>query len=136
MGPPADPMPLAVEDDVVRVRSAVRQLADRLGLDGFSSVAVSTAASELARNAVVHGGGGEATLEELDESGRRGLRVTFRDTGPGIADVARALKGGFSTRGSFGLGLSGAKRLVDEFALESRPGFGTRVVIAKWSRAR
>ena len=93
---------------------------------------MTTATSELTRNAWTHGGGGTAIIEEVVDGDRIGIRVEFRDDGPGIEDVPRVLKGGYSTRRSLGLGLSGSRRLVDDFAIESRAGGGTRVVIAKW----
>ena len=91
-----------------------------------------TAASELARNTIKHGGGGSALLETINDGPRRGLRLTFEDQGPGIADLALAMKDGYTTGGGLGLGLSGAKRLTNEFAIASTPGSGTRVVITKW----
>lgn len=125
---------IASEDGVVRVRTQVREVALRVGFDAFAVAAISTAASEITRNAWVHGGGGAARVEELDEGGRRGVRIDFRDDGPGIEDVERALRGGFSTRRSLGLGLSGTRRLVDEFSIDSKLGVGTHIVIAKWAR--
>jgi serine/threonine-protein kinase RsbT len=91
-----------------------------------------TAASELARNTIKHGGGGSALLETINDGPRRGVRLTFEDQGPGIADIAQAMKDGFSTGGGLGLGLSGAKRLTNEFAITSAPGTGTQVMITKW----
>ncbi|MCO5169820.1 MAG: anti-sigma regulatory factor [Planctomycetes bacterium] len=126
--------PVRSEDDVVLVRRRARELAQRRGFDGFAQAAITTATSEIARNALVHGGGGEATLEELDRAGRAGVRLTCRDQGPGIVDLARALRGGFSATGTLGLGLSGARRLVDEFEVQSAPGEGTTVVLTKWAR--
>jgi serine/threonine-protein kinase RsbT len=102
---------------------------------GFSLVdqtKIVTAASELARNTIQHGGGGRALIETLIDGSRRGVRLTFEDQGPGIADVALALRDGFSTAGGLGLGLSGARRLSNEFSIESTPGRGTRVMIARW----
>ena len=122
------------EDDIVLVRQAVRALAQQLGFDAFATAAVTTAASELARNVWTHAGGGSALLEEVRLAGRRGVRMHFRDEGPGIADLGRALAGGFSTARSLGLGLSGSKRLVDEFNVETTVGKGTVVVVAKWAR--
>src|SRR3954469_5357027 len=95
---------------------------------------VVTAASELARNTLIYGGGGTATIDLVSDRGRHGVRVTFADEGPGIADPHLALTDGYTTGGGLGLGLSGARRLVDEFTLESAPGEGTRVVISKWGR--
>ena len=91
-----------------------------------------SAASELARNTVEHGGGGTARVELLADSGRRGLRLTCEDQGPGIADISLALKDGYTTRGCLGLGLPGARRLVNDFTIDSRPGEGTRVAITRW----
>lgn len=126
---------IACEQDVVVVRRRVRDLAERHGFDVFATAAITTATSELTRNVWSHGGGGHATIEELENSaGSRGLRIRFEDEGPGIADIERALMGGFSTRRSLGLGLSGSRRLVDEFVIDSTPGQGTTVVIAKWAR--
>lgn len=127
-------LPIRSEDDVVLVRRRVKELAQRRGFDGFAQAAITTATSEIARNALVHGGGGTATIEELDRSGRAGVRVTCRDAGPGIEELERALTGGFSRTGTLGLGLSGSKRLVDEIQIETRPGEGTRVVLTKWVR--
>jgi serine/threonine-protein kinase RsbT len=126
--------PIACEDDVVVVRRAARKLALERGFDAFAAAAVTTAASELARNALVHGGGGRAVLEDLDDGGRAGLRMEFRDEGPGIPELDRALAGGFSTMRSLGLGLSGSRRLVDEFTIETQPGRGTLVRMIKWGR--
>ncbi len=127
-------LPIRAEDDVVLVRRKVRELADRLGFSSFAAAAITTATSELARNAWVHGGGGDAIVEEVERLGQRGIRVTFTDEGPGIADLSRAMEGGFSTVRSLGLGLSGSRRLVDEMELDTAPGQGTRVVIVKWKR--
>lgn len=126
-------MPIASEEDVVLVRRRVRSLAQQRGFDVFGAAAVTTAASELGRNVWVHARRGRAVLE-LVEAARRGLRLTFQDEGPGIPDVEHVLAGGNSTTNSLGLGLSGARRLVDEFTLESAPGHGTRVSVVKWVR--
>jgi serine/threonine-protein kinase RsbT len=127
-------MKIGREEDIFLVRRKARDLAKERGFDTFAIAALTTACSELARNAWVHGGGGDAVIEELDDGGRMGIRVSFRDQGPGIADVDRVLIGGYSTARSLGLGLSGTRRLVDEFSLDSAPGRGTRVVIVKWTR--
>ena len=123
---PAPPVPAV---DLMTVsesrRSAVSNASTRVAL-------VVTAASELARNTIQHGGGGMALLEALNDGPRRGLRLTFEDQGPGIPDLNLAMKEGFTTAGGLGLGLSGAKRLTSEFAITSAPGTGTRVVITKW----
>jgi serine/threonine-protein kinase RsbT len=126
--------PIATEDDVVTVRRKIRELAQRAKLDSFATVAITTAASELARNVLVHAHKGSAVIEEVENGSRRGLRIAFQDQGPGIADIDRVLIGGFSTAKSLGLGLSGSKRLVDEFHIESQLGRGTRVTVTKWAR--
>lgn len=123
---------IRVSDDVVRVRQATRALAIETGLSLVDQTKIITAASELARNALDYGGGGSVLLEILDNGGRRGLRLTFEDQGPGIADVNAALKDGFSTGKGMGLGLGGAKRLSNEFSIISRLGEGTKVSIARW----
>ena len=125
-------MPIAREDDIVFVRRRVRAIASEQKLDSFATAAVTTATSELTRNVWVHGGGGVAIIEQLREESRIGVRVTFVDHGPGIADVPRVLRGGFSTARSMGLGLSGSKRLVDELTIESVVGKGTTVTFVKW----
>lgn len=127
-------LPIRRESDIAEVRRKTRALAQQRGFDTFALAALTTAASELARNAWLHGGGGSALLEDLSDGHRAGVRLTFRDAGPGIADLDRALAGGFSTVRSLGLGLSGTRRLVDEFSLDTAPGRGTVVVIAKWTR--
>jgi serine/threonine-protein kinase RsbT len=129
-----DRMPISSEDDIVLVRRRARVLAQERGFDAFAVAAVSTAASELARNTWTHGRGGQATLEVLMDGGRAGLRLCFDDEGPGIAELDRALAGGYSTGRSLGLGLSGSRRLVDEFHIETRPGTGTTVTVTKWAR--
>ena len=124
--------PLRTEEDVVLSRQAVRSWAVELGFSLVDQTKLVTAASELARNTVVYGGGGELRLEALEDGARKGLRLTFEDQGPGIADVEQALRDGFTTGGGLGLGLGGARRLVNEFHIESRPGAGTRITVAKW----
>ncbi len=123
--------PLKDQDDVVRLRQSVRKLATQIGLSLVDLTKIVTAASELARNTVVYGGGGHAELEVL-EGLRRGVRLSFVDQGPGIADIERALAGGNSTGDGLGLGLSGSRRLADEFDLQTGLGQGTRVTIIKW----
>jgi len=118
--------------DVVRVRQMTRELAVALGFRLVDQTKIVTAASELARNTLVHGGGGAALLETVHDGARRGLRLTFTDKGPGIADVARALSDGYTTGSGLGLGLGGAKRLSNEFEISSAPGQGTRVRIVRW----
>ena len=130
-----DELPIRSGDDVVRVRQQVRTVAAASGLSLVDQTKVVTAASELARNALVHGGGGAARIEVVTSGrGRSGIRVGFTDDGPGIADVDLALTDGWSSGAGLGLGLSGARRLVDEFELDSKPGGGTSVVVVKWSR--
>lgn len=130
-----DDLPIKVSDDIVRVRQQVRAAAAACGLSLVDQTKVITAASEIARNALVHGGGGSARIEPATSpAGRAGVRITFSDSGPGIPDVDLALTDGWSSGNGLGLGLSGARRLVDEFELETEPGAGTSVVVAKWSR--
>jgi serine/threonine-protein kinase RsbT len=127
-------MPIESEDDVVLVRRKVKQLAQARGFDAFASAAITTATSEITRNVWVHAGRGRAIIEEISDGARQGVRIEFRDEGPGIADLQRALAGGYSTARSMGLGLSGSKRLVDDFEIESEPGRGTTVRLTKWTR--
>jgi serine/threonine-protein kinase RsbT len=127
-------MPIACEDDVVLVRRAARDLAHARGFDAFATAAVTTAASELARNVWTHARGGSAVIEEVMEGERSGVRMCFSDQGPGIADLARALAGGNSTVKSLGLGLAGSRRLVDKFEIETAVGKGTVVTVVKWAR--
>ena len=119
-------------EDVVAIRKAVREWAISSGFSLVDQTKIVTAASELARNAVLYAGGGTVRLEALNDGARRGLRLVFEDRGPGIPDVAQALKDGFTTGGGLGLGLGGARRLVNEFEIDSRPGEGTRVTITRW----
>ncbi len=125
-------VPLRQQEDVVLVRQQVRSLALELSFSLIDQTKIVTAASELARNTVVHGGGGHALLESLEDHGRRGLRLSFMDSGPGIPDIAKAMQDGFTTGSGLGLGLSGAKRLSSDFSIESQPGIGTRVTIVRW----
>ena len=127
-------LPIETEDDVVVVRRKVKQLALARGFDAFASAAMTTAASEITRNVWVHAQRGTAIVDEITDGSRYGLRVELRDEGPGIPDIARILAGGYSTARSLGLGVSGSKRLVDEFEIESVPGRGTRVRMVKWTR--
>lgn len=131
-GRPAETWPITSSQDIVRIRQAVRERARELGFGLVDQTKMITAASELARNALDHGGGGEMRLEVVDGAGRRGLRLSFDDQGPGIDDLERALQDGYSTGQGLGLGLSGARRLVNDFHLESESGRGTRVVITRW----
>lgn len=126
-------VPVRVEQDVVLARQAVRRLAQQCGLRLVDQTKLITAASELARNAVIYGGGGDMDWEILEDGVRSGLRLTFRDEGPGIPDTGLAMTDGWTSGSGLGLGLSGAKRLVNEFALDSTPGKGTRIVITRWT---
>ncbi|MEU6429498.1 ATP-binding protein [Microbispora sp. NPDC046973] len=127
-------LPIATNGDVVVVRQQVRSLAAEIGLSLVDQTKVVTAASELARNALVHAGGGRVLIEVLEGGRRPGLRLVFTDEGPGIPDVEQALTEGWSTAGGLGLGLSGSRRLVDEFDVVSAAGAGTRVTVTKWAR--
>jgi serine/threonine-protein kinase RsbT len=124
--------PISGQHDVVAVRQVVREWALSLGFSLVDQTKVITAASELARNVIVYGGGGMLSLEALNDGSRRGLRLAFEDQGPGIADIEAALRDGYTTGGGLGLGLGGAKRLSNEFEIHSQPGEGTRVVITRW----
>lgn len=124
--------PLRAEDDVVRARQAVRSWAVEMGFSLIDQTKLVTAASELARNTVVYGGGGTLRMEALEDGPRAGLRLVFADEGPGIPDVETALRDGYTTGNGLGLGLGGARRLVSEFAIDSAPGRGTRVTVVKW----
>ena len=128
----AESLPLSASEHIVIVRQAVRQRAVEIGFSLIDQTKIVTAASELARNTLQHGGGGQAIVEIVSDGTRRGIRLVFEDSGPGIADVSQAMKDGYSTAGGLGLGLSGAKRLSNEFAISSTPGTGTRVVITRW----
>jgi serine/threonine-protein kinase RsbT len=125
---------VASEDDIVLARRKVRQLAEKLGFDPFTIAAITTATSELCRNIYVHATRGTTLVEEIATAGRSGIRVEFRDAGPGIADIDRVLAGGYSTAKSLGLGVSGSKRLVDEFRIETIVGHGTVITVVKWKR--
>ena len=130
-----DELPIRSGDDVVRVRQQVRTTAAENGLSLVDQTKLVTAASELARNTLVHGGGGTARVEVVKSAnGRKGVKLHFTDEGPGIADIGLALTDGWTSGNGLGLGLSGARRLVDEFELSSQPGSGTRVMVVKWSR--
>lgn len=118
--------------DVVSVRQRVRRLSQELRFSLVDQTKIVTAASELARNTVEHGKGGTCRMQMLEESPRTGLRLTFEDRGPGIPNVELALQDGYTTGDGLGLGLGGAKRLVNEFSIESSPGKGTRVTVVRW----
>ena len=123
---------ISTSEDVVAVRQAVRQRAVDLGFSLVDQTKIVTADSELARNTLQYGGGGTLRIEEILQGSRRGLRLVFEDNGPGIPNVEIAMKDGYTTGNGLGLGLSGAKRLSNEFFIESRPGEGTRVTIVRW----
>ena len=125
-------VPVRAEQDIVTVRQKVRQWAVALKFSLVDQTKVITAASELARNLLIYGGGGEVTLLQVQNGPRAGLRIEFVDHGPGIPDVAEALRDGFTSGSGMGLGLGGAKRLVNEFEIESKVGEGTRVCITRW----
>lgn len=127
-----DTVPIASVDDIVKVRQRVRDWAVGAGFSLVDQTKLVTAASELARNTLLYGRGGEMRIELLLNDARHGLRMTFEDQGPGISDVQLALKDGYTTGSGLGLGLGGARRLSQDFSIESRPGQGTRVVIARW----
>ena len=128
----SDLMEVRAQNDVVLARQAVRTWAQELGFGLVDQTKMITAASELARNTLNYGGGGTVRFEALQAGARRGLRLTFEDRGPGIPDIALALTDGYTTGGGMGLGLSGSKRLVNEFEIVSRVGEGTRVTITRW----
>ena len=128
-----DSLPIAADDDIVRVRQRVRDWAVSLGFSLVDQTKLVTAASELARNTLIYGKGGTLTLEAVINERKRGLRLTFEDRGPGIPDIDLALKDGYTTGNGLGLGLSGARRLAHDFSIDSKLGEGTRVVIARWN---
>lgn len=124
-------LPVVSEADIVFVRRRVREVAIKVGLSLVDQTKLVTAASELARNTVIYGGGGSLQLESLNGP-RLGVRLVFQDQGPGIADIGLALRDGFTTGSGLGLGLGGAKRLVNEFDIDSGPGRGTKVTLTRW----
>ena len=128
---PVSVLDLRTTEDVVRMRQAVREQAIALGFSLVDQTKLVTAASELGRNTIIHGGGGDIRIESI-EAPRRGLSLTFTDQGPGIPDIEVALKDGYTTGNGMGLGLGGAKRLSGEFHIQSRPGEGTRITIKRW----
>ena len=119
-------------DDMIKARQLVRDCAIFQGLSLVDQTKIVTAASELARNTLIHGGGGEMRLQALNDGPRRGVKVIFADKGPGIPNIELAMQDGYTTRGGLGLGLSGSKRLVNEFSIESQSGKGTTVSIVRW----
>jgi len=132
MDMPSCDMSIQSSQDVVLVRQVVRQFAVKLGFSLVDQTKIVTAASELARNTLDYGGGGTVKLEALQNGMRPGLRLVFEDSGPGIPDIELALKDGYTTGGGLGMGLGGAKRLVNEFNIVSRVGEGTKITITKW----
>ena len=129
-------LPLRSADDVVRVRQAVRTCAVELGFSLVDQTKLVTAASELARNTIDYGRGGDCDLVVVRSGERVGLRLVFRDDGPGIADVEQALRDGYTTGNGLGMGLGGARRLVDEFAIDSTVGVGTTIEVTRWTWKR
>jgi serine/threonine-protein kinase RsbT len=127
-----DRLDIRSSEDVVRVRQQTRVLAVEAGLSLVDQTKIITAASELARNTLDYGGGGEVRLEVAADGGRRGVRLVFEDRGPGIPDIQAALRDGFSSGSGLGLGLGGARRLSNEFSIESKVGEGTKITIARW----
>ena len=125
--------PIHIEQDVVLARQLARKLAQECGMRLIDLTKLVTAVSELARNTMVYGGGGDMDWQILDENARTGLRLIFRDEGPGIPDIKLAMTDGWTSGSGLGLGLTGAKRLVEEFELETAPGKGTRVTITRWT---
>ncbi|NBB12986.1 anti-sigma regulatory factor [Pseudomonas sp. SLFW] len=124
---------IQIEQDVVLARQLARKLAQECGMRLIDLTKLVTAVSELARNTMVYGGGGDMDWEIVEDGARTGLRLTFRDEGPGIPDLKLAMTDGWTSGGGLGLGLTGAKRLVDDFELDTAPGAGTRVMICKWT---
>jgi serine/threonine-protein kinase RsbT len=124
--------PLRTDEDVVRARQVVRQAAVDLGFSLVDQTKIVTAASELARNTIIHGGGGGVQVERLRDGRRCGVRLTFEDQGPGIADIQQALRDGFTTGSGLGLGLGGARRLMSDLSISSRPAEGTTIIAVRW----
>jgi serine/threonine-protein kinase RsbT len=127
-----DIMPLRSEQDIVLARQAVRALSQELGFSIVNQTKIVTAASELARNTLIYGGGGELRWETLIDGARKGLRLHFEDRGPGIPDISQAMTDGWTSGTGLGMGLSGSKRLVNEFSIESSADCGTKVTITRW----
>lgn len=128
----SESFPVMSSADVVKVRQIVRQWAAELKFSLVEQTKLVTATSELARNALEHGGGGTMLAEMVEDGARKGIRLVFDDKGPGIANIELALKDGYTTGGGMGLGLSGSKRLVSDFQIKSEPGRGTTVTITRW----
>src|ERR1700704_62270 len=129
----SETLPVREASDILLVRQLVREWATELGFSVLDQTKLLTAASELGRNTLIHGGGGTMLLETFVKNDQRGLRLTFEDKGPGIADLEQAMTDGFTTKGGMGLGLGGSKRLVNEFEVVSRVGEGTRVTATRWT---
>jgi serine/threonine-protein kinase RsbT len=129
-------VPIDDESDVVLARKGGRAVAEQVGMSPSLQTMVATAISEIARNIVVYAGRGEVVVQAIADTGRRGIEVVARDQGAGIDDIEQAMQDGFSTAGSLGLGLPGARRLMDEFSLESSPSEGTTVLMRKWAEQR
>lgn len=125
-------LPIATSSDVVLARQKVRQWATEMKFTLVDQTKLVTAASELARNALDHGKGGQMVVEVVENISRTGLKLVFEDRGPGIPDIEAALRDGFTTGGGMGLGLGGSKRLVNDFHIESQPGKGTRITVVRW----
>jgi serine/threonine-protein kinase RsbT len=132
MADSSEGIPVRTSDDVVRVRQLVRARAVSLGFSIVDQTKIVTAASEIARNTLDHGGGGELSVEVVRQGTRQGLKLVFQDSGPGIPDIERALTDGYTTGGGLGLGLPGSKRLCNEFYIDSRAGEGTRITLIRW----
>ena len=128
----SDTIPAREESDILLIRHLVKERATELGFGLLDQTRIVTAASELGRNTLIHGGGGTMVLETFEDNGRRGMRLTFEDKGPGIADLEQAMTNGFTTKRGLGLGLGGSKRLVNEFEIVSRVDEGTRVTVTRW----
>lgn len=131
-----DTMQIVREQDVVLFRNRVREFSTKIGMSLINQTKLITAASELVRNMLKYANGGHVDIEIISKNARNGVRLVFVDKGPGIADIQLAMKDGFSTGKSLGLGLPGAKRLVNEFEIQSKPGEGTRVTVTHWKNGR
>lgn len=128
----SDTLPVRTQQDIVLVRQAVRKLTQELEMSLVDQTKMVTAASELARNAFVYGGGGDMRWEIIEDGRRRGLKLCFIDQGPGIPDLTLAMTDGWTSGNGLGMGLTGAKRLVNDFDLQTEPGKGTQVSITRW----
>ena len=124
--------PIRQESDLVGIRRAVRGLAIKLSFSIVDQTKIVTAASELARNTLIHGGGGDMHMQALEKTGRRGLQLVFEDTGPGIADLELAMRDGYTSGAGMGLGMGGSKRLVNDFSVETEVGKGTKITVTRW----